>query len=90
MNWNASEATASKNAMRMWWTVLANRGTDQKVSSSFEQEDGATRGGLGTNGGVCAQRGRARRAVKNAEADRTQYLAWPRLARTGRPGVRAR
>ena len=31
----------------------------------------------------------ARHAAKNAESDRARSMAWPSLARTSRPGVRA-
>jgi hypothetical protein len=65
-------------------------GTEQKISSSFEQEDGATRGRLCTRGGRGACSGAARRAAKFAESGRTRSLAWPSVARTGRPGARTR
>src|SRR5271157_3169404 len=61
--------------------------TERDFRASFEQEHGATGVGLARWTGAGAFSHAARRALKCAESSRMQDVAWPSLARTGRPGV---
>src|SRR5271157_690322 len=65
-------------------------GTDQGFGVSLEHEDGDTGGGRAMCWEISAYTSAARHAAKCAESGRTRYVAWPSMAQTGRPGVRAR
>ena len=64
--------------------------TERDFGANFEREDGATQDRQTTSGTVGAYNGAARHASETRESRRTRHVAWPSLARTGRPGVWAR
>ena len=69
---------------------MVHRGTEREFRANFDQEHGATDGGLSMTIEEGAYIGAARHALKRAESGRTRHVAWPTVARTGRPGVWAR
>ncbi len=75
---------------RLWKFIKRRAVTDQRFGVSFEHEDGDTRGLRARCWGMSAYTSATRHAAKYAGAARARYVAWPSLAQTGRPGVRAR
>jgi hypothetical protein len=77
--WNFAQHTPFSRGFSV---VVAWRGTfiiksagEPEISASFEQENGATRGGQAMSGEVGAYSGATRHAVKCAEQGRTHDLA---------------
>ena len=70
--------------------LMATADTERDFGAKFEREDGATQDGRAMSRTFGAYNGAARHASKRAESGRTRHVAWPSLARTGRPGVWAR
>jgi transposase-like protein len=64
-------------------------GTDQRNGVNIGQQEGSALRGRPAFGEIGAHSHAARHVAENAESEQVRSMAWPSLARTGRPGVRA-
>ena len=64
-------------------------GPIMEMESASITKTGSALGGWAGCEVIGAYANAARHAAKNAESDRARSMAWPSLARTSRPGVRA-
>jgi hypothetical protein len=64
-------------------------GTDQRNGGNFGQQESSAVRGRPAFGEIGAHSHAARHVAENAESEQPRSMAWPSLAQTGRPDVRA-